>query len=223
MQVAALATGGKDSVLAIYHALKTGYDVKCLATMIPLKEDSWMFHYPNIGLIDLFAEALGIPVVKAETNAVKEEEVEDLKHLIEKLDVEGLVSGAIASTYQKTRIEKICNQLGLKSITPLWRKNPLDILEELLDLKIEPIITGAYAYGFSEEWLGRKIDEATIADLIELNRKYGTSFVGEGGEYETFVLDAPIFKKKIQIVKSKKIWKNESGHLQIIEAVLKDK
>ena len=91
MRVAVLATGGKDSTLALYHVLKEGYEVECLATMIPLREDSWMFHYPNIRLIDLFAEAVNIPVVKAETSGVKETEVEDLKRLIEKLDVDGIV------------------------------------------------------------------------------------------------------------------------------------
>ncbi|MGC9345480.1 MAG: diphthine--ammonia ligase, partial [Candidatus Bathyarchaeales archaeon] len=195
MRVAVLATGGKDSVLALHRVINKGYEVMYLVSMIPLREDSWMFHYPNIQLVDLFAEAVEIPLVKAETSGIKEKEVEDLKRLIERLDVEGIVSGAIASNYQKTRIEKICKQLKLKSITPLWHENPLDILNEILELKFEVIITGVYAYGFSREWLGRKIDENTVEALMELNRQYSVSLVGEGGEYETLVLDALFFKK----------------------------
>jgi len=223
MRVAVLATGGKDSALALYKVLNEDHEVKYLVSMIPLREDSWMFHYPNIRLVDLFAEAAEIQLVKAETLAVKEREVEDLKRLIEGIDVDAIVSGAVASTYQKSRIEKICEQLRLKCIAPLWHKNPLDILKEILGLKFEVIITGVYAYGFSEEWLGRKIDEASVKALIELNKQYGVSLVGEGGEYETLVLDAPFFKKRIKIVEAEKIWKNQSGYFLITKAKLENK
>ncbi len=224
MRVAVLATGGKDSTLALHRVLKEGgYEVKYLACMIPLREDSWMFHYPNIRLIDLFAEAVGIPLVKAETAGIKEKEVEDLKRLIAELDVEGIVSGAIASNYQKARIEKICKQLGLKSITPLWHSDPLEMLKEILDLYFEVIITGVYAHGFSKEWLGRKIDKATINALMELNKQYGVSLVGEGGEYETLVLDAPFFKRRIRIVEAEKIWENQSGYFLVTKTELESK
>jgi predicted ATP pyrophosphatase (TIGR00289 family) len=223
MRVAVLATGGKDSTLALHRALSKGYEVAFLACMIPAKEDSYMFHYPNIHLIDLFAEAVEIPLVKAETSGIKELEVEDLKRLIEKLDVEGLVSGAIASTYQKTRIEQICRQLNLECITPLWQESPQKILREILDLKFEVIITGVYAYGFNAEWLGRKIDEETVKALIKLNKEYGVSLVGEGGEYETLVLDTPFFNKKIKIVEAEKIWKKERGYLLVKKARLENK
>jgi len=223
MRVAVLVTGGKDSALALHRVIKIGYKVKCLVSMIPLREDSWMFHYPNIHLVDLFAEAVEIPLVKAETSGIKEREVEDLKRLIEKLDVEGVVSGAIASNYQKTRIEKVCKQLKLKSITPLWHENELDILKEILDLKFEVIITGVYAYGFNREWLGRKIDEKTVKALMELNRKYGISLVGEGGEYETLVLNASFFKKRITIIKAEKIWENHGGYFLVAKAKVENK
>jgi predicted ATP pyrophosphatase (TIGR00289 family) len=223
MRVAVLATGGKDSALALYRVLKMGYEVKCLACMIPMREDSWMFHYPNIRLVELFAEAVGIPLVKAETLAVKEREVEDLKRLIQGLDVDAVVSGAIASTYQKSRTEKICKQLGLECIAPLWHENPLNILKEIVDLKFDVIVTGVYAYGFSEKWLGRKIDDIAIKTLIELNRRYGVSLVGEGGEYETLVLDAPFFKRRMKIIEAEKIWKNQSGYFLITKAKLENK
>ncbi|MGB9714616.1 MAG: TIGR00289 family protein [Candidatus Bathyarchaeales archaeon] len=223
MHVAVLATGGKDSTLALYRVLKEGYEVKYVVGMIPQREDSWMFHYPNMHLIDLFAEAVGIPLAKAETSGIKESELEDLKRLLEKLDVEGVVSGAIASSYQKTRIENICKQLKLKCIMPLWQGDQLKILKEILSLKFEAVITGVYAYGFSREWLGRKIDEATVEDLLKLNKQYGVSLAGEGGEYETFVVDAPFFKKRIRIVEAEKFWKDQSGYFLIRKAELQSK
>lgn len=223
MRVAVLATGGKDSALALYKVMNVCYEIEYLVSMIPLSEESWMFHYPNIHLVNLFAEAVGIPLVKAETSGEKEKELEDLKRLIEKLDVEGIVSGAIASTYQKTRIEKICQQLKLKCIAPLWHEDPLAILKEILDLKFKAIITGVYAHGFSKEWLGRKIDHATIEDLKKLNDQYGISLVGEGGEYETLVLNAQFFKKRIKIVDAEAIWKNQNGYFLVKEAKLESK
>ncbi|MBS7647143.1 TIGR00289 family protein [Candidatus Bathyarchaeota archaeon] len=223
MRVAVLATGGKDSTLALYRVLKGGYEVKYLVSMIPAREDSWMFHYPNMHLINLFAEAVGLPLIKGETSGIKEVEVEDLKNLVARLDVEGLVCGAIASNYQKTRIEKLCEQLNLKFIAPLWGEDEQKILEEILALNFEVIITGIYAYGFSKEWLGRRINADTVKALIDLKRAFGVSLVGEGGEYETLVLDAPFFSKKLRIVEAETVWKGQSGYLLVKNAKLEDK
>lgn len=223
MRVAVLASGGKDSTVALYYALKQSHDVACLATMVPSREDSWMFHYPNIGLIDLFAEAVGIPVVKALTSGIQELELEDLKGLIADLDVEGVVSGAVESNFQKTRIDNICSQLNLKSLAPLWHKGPLVMLREMFELKFDVVIVGVYAHGFNDKWLGRKIDEQAVEDLMFLNRSYGVSLVGEGGEYETLVLDASFFKKRIRVVAAEKVWKGQSGYFLVSEARLESK
>jgi len=223
MRVAALVTGGKDSALALYRALKEGYEVKFLVTMLPQREDSWMFHFPNIHLTDLFAKAVEIQLVKAETVGMKETELEDLKSLLATLDIEGVVSGAISSRYQKERIDKICRELNLKSIAPLWQEDSIRLLEEIINLNFEVIIVGVYAYGFDQTWLGRKINSTTLNSLIELNKKYQISPVGEGGEYETLVLDAPFFKKRIRLLRTEKIWENHSGYLLVREAKLVDK
>lgn len=143
--------------------------------------------------------------------------------MLSTLKVEGVVSGAIASQYQKSRIDKICRELGLKSIAPLWQENPAKLLKELVKLGFTAVIMGVYAYGFDSNWLGRKIDAETVDALIELNRKYGISPVGDGGEYETLVLDAPYFKKKIQMLETEKKWSNHSGYLLVKRAELKNK
>jgi len=223
MRVAALVTGGKDSALALYRALKQGYEVKHLVTMLPQREDSWMFHFPNIRLTDLFAEAAELPLVKAETSGIKETELEDLKRLLATLDIDGVVSGAISSQYQKKRIDKICRELNLKSIAPLWQENPLKLLKKTINLNFDIVIVGVYALGFNQSWLGRRIDSAAVNDLIELNQKYGVSLVGEGGEYETLVLDAPFFKKRIQLSQTKRVWEDHSGYMLVRKADLVNK
>lgn len=223
LRVAALVTGGKDSTLTLYRAIQRGYKVTRLVTMLPKRPDSWMFHYPNIHLTDLFAEAVGIPLVKAETVGIKETELEDLKKLLATLDIDAVISGAISSEYQKKRIDKICEELGLESIAPIWHEEPKKLLNELISLKMETLVVGVYAHGFDRTWLGRKIDERAIDDLIELNKRYQVSLTGEGGEYETLVLDALFFKKKIELVETKKVWEDESGYLLVKKAVLVNK
>jgi len=220
MHVAALVTGGKDSALALYRALKQGNEVRYLVTMLPQREDSWMFHFPNIHLTDLFAEAVGIPIVKAETTGIKEKELKDLKNLLATLDIEGVVSGAISSRYQKERIDKICQELSLMSIAPLWQEDPIRLIKEIIRLNFEVIIVGAYALGFDQSWLGRKINSKTLEDLVELNKKYEISLVGEGGEYETLVIDAPFFRKRIRLLQVEKFWENHSGYLLVEKANL---
>jgi len=223
VRVAALVTSGKDSALALFRILRNGHDVKYLAAMLPQREDSWMFHYPNIHLTDLFAEAVGIPLVKAPTSGVKEAELQDLKQLLAQLDVEAVVSGAISSQYQKQCIDTVCRELRLEHIAPLWHEDPLELLEELVRSRIEALIVGVYAYGFDQTWLGRRIDRKAIQDLVELKKRFHISIVGEGGEYETLVLDAPFFKKRIELVETDKIWEGQSGYLLVKRGVLTDK
>ena len=191
--------------------------------MIPKRSDSYMFHFPNIHLTEHISRALEIPLVTAETAGIKEKELNDLKKLLLSLDVDGIVSGAIMSSYQKERIGNICEELGIKSVTPLWHQDPLDIMNELIDLKFKVIIIGVYAYGLDQTWLGREINPETLEKLVELNEKYQISLVGEGGEYESLVLDAPIFKKRIEIVEAETNYEDNSGVLAVKEAKLVDK
>ena len=207
----------------MYRALKQGLEVVTLVTMVPQRPDSWMFHYPNIHMADLFAEAVGIPLVKAETSGVKDAELADLKRTLARLSVDAVVSGGISSLYQKGNIDEICAELQLRHVTPLWHEDPLALLKELVELDIETIIVGVYAHGFTSKWLGRRIDRSLIDDLVQLNREFQVSLVGEGGEYETLVLNAPFFEKQIRLIEVQKIWEGESGHLLVKKAILSDK
>lgn len=223
MRVAALCSGGKDSCCALWLALRQGHKVERVVAMIPRREDSWMFHPPNVQLIDLFAECTGLPMVKAETSGEKERELDDLKQALRSLEIDGVVSGAIASRYQKSRIDRICDELGLASITPLWGREPVELLHEMIDSGLETIITSVAAQGFDESWLGRKIDAECLNDLKKLHEKFSIDVSGEGGEYETFVLDATFFRKRIKLVKAKRFWRGDRGHLVIEKARLVEK
>jgi predicted ATP pyrophosphatase (TIGR00289 family) len=225
MKVAVLFSGGKDSVRAVHFCSNKGYDIKYLVTMISKREDSYMFHTPNIHLTELSAEAIGIPLITKETSGIKEKEVNDLKDVLKILNVDAVACGGIFSSYQKTRFERVCKELKLKLLTPFWHTDPKKFLKETIDLGFDTIIIGVYAEGFDEGWLGRKLDYETLETLKELNNKFDISLVGEGGEYESLVLDGPIFNKKIKIIDSKKIWdeKTQSGYLRIKKAELINK
>jgi len=225
MKLAALFSGGKDSTYAIYYALSQAWQVPIILTLKPESEESKLWHYPAIKWTKLQAEAMEIRNMEIEVKS--ENEIEELKKalktIVRKEGIEGLLSGVIASDYQKNKLDKICEELNLKMIAPLWQKNPLRILREVINAGFKVIIVSVAAYGFSKEWLGSEINEDTVKKLKKLNEKYSIHPCGEGGEFETFVLDAPIFKKKIEIIKSKIIWNRYSGQYIIEEAALRRK
>jgi diphthine-ammonia ligase len=154
MNVAALFSGGKDSVFAVYLAEQHGWNLTNLVTIIPENKDSWMYHSVNVHLVDELSEAINIPIVKGITIGEKEDELKDLKEVLSKLDIDGVISGALASEYQRTRIEKICYELNLKSFTPIWHKDQELVLRNQVDAGFKIIITGVFAYGLDETWLG---------------------------------------------------------------------
>lgn len=223
MRLAALCSGGKDSSYAHWLASKNGHSIEKLVSMIPKREDSWMFHRPNPKIIDLYSNASGIPVIKKHTVGNKEEELEDLEKILENLTIDGIVNGAVASNYQKKRIEKICKELEISSLTPLWEKEPYKLLESMMKENFEIIITSISAKGLEKEWLGRKIDKKCLEELKELNQKFGIHITGEGGEYETLVLDTPFFEKKINPIETETKWDGMRGKMKIKKAELVEK
>ncbi len=226
MKVAVLFSGGKDSTMAVFSALESGEDVKYLLSMKSANDESYMFHVPNIHLTDLLAEAMDIPIMSIRTEGVKEEELEDLKKGFEQLKnlgIEAIYTGALYSVYQKSRIERLGEEVGLKVISPFWHVDELEYMRFIVSLGFEVIISGVAAYGLDEKWLGRKIDEQCIDDLIKLNEKIGLNLAFEGGEAETLVLDGPIFKKKVKILKDRKQWHVDSGLYIIEKAELEEK
>jgi ABC transporter with metal-binding/Fe-S-binding domain ATP-binding protein len=215
MNVASLFSGGKDSVFSIYIAKQWGWNITHLVTIYPKKKDSWMFHNLNIDQTKKIAKALDIQHIKRISEGNKEEEIQDLKEVLKNLDIDGIISGAIASEYQRTRIEKICHDLKIKSFTPLWHKNQTQIIEEQIKAGFKILIVGVFAFGLNRNWLGKYLDKKCIKDMISLAKKYKINVAGEGGEYETITLDGPIFKKKLIIDDFSIEWIRDNGYLNI--------
>lgn len=225
MRLVSLFSGGKDSTIATYKAIKANHDVKFLLSFIPDKE-SYMFHYPNIKFAKISAEAIGIPIIMRKSED-KEKEIDDLKREIYLLKknyaIEGVCAGAVSSNYQYNRVKRICDELNLEVFAPYWQKSHEELIREAINLNFKILIVGVYADGFDESWLGREIDLKTLNDLKKLEDKFHINIGGEGGEYETFVVDCPLFKKRIVIEESEKIWDNVRGELIIKKVRLEDK
>jgi diphthine-ammonia ligase len=203
MKLAALFTGGKDSVYAIYLAQKAGHEISCLITIQSENLNSYMFHTPAIELTELQAEAMEMPHIIASTEGEKEKELEDLELAIkaarEKFEFDGVITGALFSEYQSSRIEKICQKLGLKCVNPLWHKNQEEEMQELVDQKFEFIFTAIAADGLNKSWLNKVITVDDLEKLNKLKEKIGSNVAGEGGEFESLVLNCPLFRKKLVI------------------------
>jgi asparagine synthase (glutamine-hydrolysing) len=218
MRVGALYSGGKDSTLALIKASRE-HKIECLISMISENPESYMFHVPNALLTKYQAEAMEVPIIQRVTKGEKEKELTDLKKIIEeakeKFGIEGIVTGAIKSNYQYSRIKRICDELKLELISPLWQMDEIEELKEVLREGIKAIIVSVSAYPLTRDFLGKEIDETIVKKFIEFREKFGFNPSGEGGEYETFVIDAPIFKKRILIEDANIVWKEDSGYLKI--------
>lgn len=223
MRLGVLFSGGKDSNLALHLAAEKE-EVVCLITVVSKNPESYMFHTPNIDVTALQAEALGLPLVSVVTEGRKEEELADLVKAIadakSKLQIDGVVTGAVESVYQASRVQRICNRLNVWCFNPLWKFDQKALLEKLLENKFKVIISGIFAYPLDEKSLGKQIDAQVISRLMELQGQYGISPSGEGGEIETTVLDSPMFKQKIEILKFFVEAKGNCGVFQIKQARL---
>jgi asparagine synthase (glutamine-hydrolysing) len=203
MKCGILFSGGKDSVFATYLAKKYDNEITCLITIISENPDSYMFHTPSILKVKKQAEVMKIPLIVQKTKGEKEEELKDLEFVIKKAkkeyNIEGIVTGSVESAYQASRIQKICDKLNLDCFNPLWQKDQFELLNDLLENKFKIIITGVFAYPLNNSWLGRELNQEFNKDVNVLFDKYKINPAGEGGEFETFVLNCPLFSKELKV------------------------
>ena len=227
MRLALLYSGGKDSNYALYKASFEN-TISCLITLDSKNDYSYMFQKPGNDWIALQAECLELPLIRYTTQGEKEEELEDLKGALfeakQKYNVEGIVTGAIKSAYQAARVQKICYELNLYCFNPLWQFDENQFLEELIENNFEIAIIGIASWPLSREDLGVNLNKDTRNRLLNLHNHYSLSPIGEGGEFETFVLDMPLFKKKIVLTQTSSHMDGEhSGVLNIEKAEVVEK
>ena len=229
-----LFSGGKDSSWALYRALDAGHPVERLVTVHPAG-DSYMYHTPATHLTALAAESIGIELLDVhpedfragdaeESGEQGDRELEPLERALETLAGEwgaigGVTAGAVESEYQTSRIEAMCDRLDAELFAPLWQEDPRELADAMLDAGFEIVILQVAAYGLDESWLGRTLDHEAIAELEELHDEYGVHILGEGGEFETFVVDGPHMVRRIAL-EYETVWEGDRGHVEITDARL---
>ncbi|KAI8744582.1 diphthine--ammonia ligase-like isoform X1 [Biomphalaria glabrata] len=246
MRTVALISGGKDSCYNIMCCIAEGHEIVALANLRPENKDeidSYMYQTVGHMAVDLYAEAMDLQlfsgIIKGSSVCTgrsyqpsAEDEVEDLFQLLqtikEEKQVEAVSVGAILSDYQRIRVEHVCERLGLTVLAFLWRRNQKELLEEMIACGIKAKIIKVAAMGLNpKDHLGLDLDEI-YPHLIEMNSKYGLNICGEGGEYESFVYDCPLFKREIVINKTETVIHSDDafaqvGYLNLLDCQHKDK
>ncbi len=221
-----LYTGGKDSHYALIDAwLHHDIEPAVLVIVRPHRSDSWMFHSVNATWATLHADAMDIPYEVVEVSGEKEVEIDELRDSLERIisryRCEAIVTGAVASRYQKERIDRLAKDLGVKHVAPLWLRDQREVFlaeSELIDF----MLVAVQAYGLSESVLGIPIRYLKPHKMLQTFSKYSISPVGEGGEFETFVLSSLLMKRAVCIRKAKILWSSHawSGYYVIEDAGL---
>lgn len=235
MKVVALISGGKDSCYNMMHCVQYGHTIVALANLKPKdgaaeELDSYMYQTVGHNAIDLYAQAMNLPLYRETIQGssisqgkvyteLEEDEVEDLYRLLKKIkeDIpfEAISVGAILSNYQRVRVEHVCSRLGLSSLAYLWRRDQQELLSEMISSGIEAVLIKVAAMDLSpHHHLGLSISEV-YSLMCKLKERYGSNICGEGGEYETFTLDCPLFKKKIVIDESEIIIHSDDAYAPV--------
>jgi len=230
---ASLFSGGKDSSWALYRALEDGLNVTRLVTVHP-GDDSYMYHVPATDLAALAAESIAIELLEIDPDDLGAEAATDsaaqgdaelepleaaLRELADEEGLTGVTAGAVESEFQTSRIEAMCDRLGIGLYAPLWQRDPVELAEEMLDAGFEILLIQVAAAGLDESWLGRRLDADALAELVELNEQYGVHPLGEGGEFETLVTDGPHMARPIEL-DWERVWEGSRGHIRITDARL---
>jgi len=209
-RIVASWSGGKDSCFACYKAMLDGFEVSHLLNFISM-EQRCMSHGLDSKLIVAQSQATGIPLIQRQiTWDTYEEGFKAAMIELKQMGVEGAVFGDIDIQEHKDWVNRVCNEVGIIAMEPLWGLNPLQILNDFIDEGFEAIVVNVKADLFGEEWLGRKIDRTFLKDLQKLRSDHDFHLCGESGEYHTLVTDGPIFKGRIKILDSRRVLRE--GH-----------
>ena len=222
MKLIASWSGGKDSCFALHKAQQRGHQIQSLLIMMQ-DQDKSNFHMISSELLDAQSEALGIPIIKIPTTPeTYEQQFKKALQQAKANGAQGIVTGDIFDVAQHEAgwLERICANVGLTPVKPLWHRNTNEVLNEFIIEGFKATVVRVKTALLSNDWLGRTLDQQFFNDLKKLGN---VDLCGEYGEYHTFVTDGPIFKKKIEIQETKTSNINGWGRLEITKFALKPK
>lgn len=203
MKAVASWSGGKDSCLACYKALKQGYEVTHLVNFVSRESGKVSAHEVTGYLIHRQSQAIGIPLVQYTVPANGDSYEQRLKRAVSALKrkgVQGMVFGDIYLQEHRDWIERVCGEMRITPVMPLWKVEPQQVLREFIAAGFESIVVSARADVFGQEWLGRSLDYRFLSELTKLCQERDVDICGEHGEYHTLVVDGPLFRQRLQLV-----------------------
>lgn len=195
-------SGGKDGCMACYHALKNGRNITRLVNFISDNPKKVRFHGTNAGLIVAQARAMGIELLQPVTSWEQYES--DFKQIIaglKPLGVMGMVFGDIYLQEHLDWVQKVCNEIGIEPLEPLWGRDTRDLLSEFIEAGFEAVVIGAKTELVDKEWVGKPVDRS----FMDYLGAKGIDYCGEKGEYHTLVTGGPIFKRRVRLLNSKTV------------------
>ncbi|KAH9461048.1 hypothetical protein Pst134EA_017357 [Puccinia striiformis f. sp. tritici] len=241
MKVVGLLSGGKDSCYNLCHCVKNGHEVVALATLGPEagtdEIDSYMYQTVGQDGVHLVAEALRLPLYrqtitgtplelgseygsrscKGLMKGIEGDETEDMYNLLNQVksihpEITAVSVGAILSNYQRVRVEYVCHRLNLTVLAFLWQRDQAELLCEMVEAPVEAVLIKIAGIGLVPNHLGKSLGEMEPI-LNNLNSKYGAHVCGEGGEYETYTLDCPLFHSRISLEETAPTHHHESSSI----------
>ncbi|MFQ6121760.1 MAG: diphthine--ammonia ligase [Dehalococcoidales bacterium] len=223
-QVFASWSGGKDSCLACYRAVVSGLEVRYLANTVTEDGKRSRSHGLPAGVLRMQSQAMGIPLVQRRTTQDNyEAEFKSMLRTFKQQGVDGGVFGDIDFEEHRQWVERVCQEVDIVPHLPLWGENQGEILKDFIDLGFEAIVVVTKADLLGEEWVGRRIDLDFIKHLEKLREKKSITPCGEAGEYHTLVTDGPLFNKRMEILKTELILRDEHWFLEILDIGLRAK
>ena len=218
MKVIASWSGGKDSCFACYKALAEGYEVSYLVNFISREFRRVSFHGTRAHLISRQAQAIGIPLVQYPVPpdmSLYEQTFKKGVSVLKRKGIEGMVFGDIYLQEHKDWIERVCGELGITPLLPLWGMASERVLSDFIEAGFEAVIISAKADIFDEKWLGQRIDHSSLFGLKKLEEEKRLDVCGEQGEYHTLVVDGPLFRKRVQVTYGARVQRNGYWFLDI--------
>ena len=218
-KVVASWSGGKDSCLACYKAILDGFDVVHLLNFVH-EDSNRSSHGLRAELLSIQSQAVGIPIIQGRTKRnAYEQEFKKIVSRLKQDNIQGIVFGDIYLQEHKDWIDRVCNDVDIRPIFPLWGVDTEKIIRDFIDSGFDAIVVAVKAEILGEEWLGQKVDKNLIEDFKE--RKIDPC--GESGEYHTFVVDGPLFKRRLNILDGDKVLNDGRWLLDISKYEIIDK
>jgi diphthine-ammonia ligase len=213
-KIVAFSSGGKDSMYALYLALNNEINVDYLLFV----KNGSKAHRLNSWLLELVSETLEIPAVTTD------KDMPAIRKTLQKLKADMIISGVMITPEHMDWYHEICEPIQVEHYAPLWGKKPLVELTEIENLGFQTIIIEVDAsMGSSKNWIGKKIEKPIIQEMEKLEKEQKINSSGELGAYHTFVLDCPLYKKKINILDSEIFAENSKRYFVIKNASLQSK